>query len=403
MNELGGLPDLYMWELICHGTGQAVRRKPQTVMEDSEAVLPMLLPSASSTLAVRVNHSANKELVMHTTDFVAVKVLAEVDRAAEAYGTPHVRFSQLSNCHMDQIIALAHDGALCLSEDDFGEVVISKNHDGTKYVNIQNVGKPLQVIKHDSYSPTSKLDLVLALLRHGWVAQASPEPFKPGAPKNFTSSRLRPTSYFYCLVTHAALFANGVRCIPHDAKDLYYQCLLRLRGNALSDFLERHSSGNADDHWSRQHLKDHGEKAMIEDAGDPVEPVLVNPDPEEAVLVHADLVPLEVPRVEAILGVLWKRAKVHLEGWPEHRVQFDNCSHASGKQRGYIFCQLPGHKNCLRYCECPTFASRHDFCAYLMAWVCCGKDSSNRKDHMSDEPSASSIEAVSAALHLQDY
>ena len=108
-----------------------------------------------------------------------------------------------------------------------------QNDDGTKYVNIQNVGKPLQVIKHDSFSPTSKLDLVLALLRHGWVALASPEPFKPDAPKHFTSSRTRPTSYFYCLVTHAALFANGVGCIPHDVKDLYYQCLLGLRGSAL--------------------------------------------------------------------------------------------------------------------------------------------------------------------------
>ena len=289
MNELGGLPDLYMWELIRHGIGQAVRQHPQPVLEDSEGVLPMLLPQASSTLAVRVDHgAANRELVKHTVDLVAVNVMAEIDRAAEANGTPHVSFSQLSHCHMDQIIALAQDGALRFWENDFGEIIISKNADGTRYVNTQNVGKPLQVIKHDSFSPTSKLDLVLALLRHGWVALASPEPFKPDAPKHFTSSRTRPTSYFYCLVTHAALFANGVGCIPHDARDLYYQCLLGLRGSALREFLERHSTGNADDHWSRQHLKDHGEEAMIVDAGDPVEAVLVNPEPEEA-LVNADL------------------------------------------------------------------------------------------------------------------
>ena len=157
MNELGGLPDLYMWELIRHGIGQAVRRHPQPVLEDSEGVLPMLLPQASSTLAVRVDHgAANRELVKHTVDLVAVNIMADIDRAAEANGTPDVSFSQLSHCHMDQIIALAQDGALRFWENDFGEIIISKNADGTRYVNIQNVGKPLQVIKHDSYSPTSK-------------------------------------------------------------------------------------------------------------------------------------------------------------------------------------------------------------------------------------------------------
>ena len=87
----------------------------------------MLLPEASSTLAVRVDHSAaNTELVRHTVDLVAVKVLAEVDRAAEACGTRHVQVSELTNCHMDHIIALAHDGALRLWEDEFGEVIVSK-------------------------------------------------------------------------------------------------------------------------------------------------------------------------------------------------------------------------------------------------------------------------------------
>ena len=125
------------------------------------------------------------------------------------------------------------------------------------------------MIKSEVCACTSKLVSVLRLLRQGWGAGDVLVPYAAGEDRLFACSALRPTSYFTCLVRADDLFARGIGVVPHDAKGLAYQAMLRLDGVDLVRFLMCLARNDVDEAWVIKQLK--GKGLAIIDVGDPVE------------------------------------------------------------------------------------------------------------------------------------
>ena len=120
---------------------------------------------------------------------------------------------------------------------------------------MQTVGAAEQVTQVEIASGISKLDLVVALLRRGWTGGQPDVAFICGAERVFVCSAAPPISYFTCLIRCQELFDKGVVEIPHGAKDLFYQALLRLSGEALQELLRRVALNNVDDAWLKEQVK----------------------------------------------------------------------------------------------------------------------------------------------------
>ena len=325
MKNLQHLPELYAWELVAHRAAQGVRAQPQLAAVEP-LVEPVMLPSASSVLALRESDPAalgvaSRGSVSGTSDLVAMKHVWQVDKACAANGSHSARLSELQDYCLADIFRMADERALRLHNDEFGELCVAKNDSGTRYVNVQKVARPTQVVKIDECNVSSKLDCVLHLLRHGWVHGEPVGPFEEHGSYNFVCARLRPTSYFVCLLRHVELFAKGVQSIPHGAKDLHYQCLLRLHGLALQELLGMQASGGAEDAWCRQQLKGQSLSAVA-DAGDACEVSLFSAHQGElesgdASMPHAEIMPalLDLGAADG-----WRRTISHLEGHPDHRL-----------------------------------------------------------------------------------
>lgn len=81
------------------------------------------------------------------------------------------------------------------------------------------------------------------------------------------------------------------------------------------------------------------------------------------------------------------------------RVHYDNCSHASGKQRAWIACPLRRHQACFRYMLVEKASSDDHLRAILTAWAfgaLCRGESFDKAAHKMFQPSESDIRQLSA-------
>ena len=93
-------------------------------------------------------------------------------------------------------------------------------------------------------------------LRNKWTPTArAPTPFKPKRKTCFFNELRKPASYYLCFVSRKVLLSADVPSIPHDWKDIQYQCLLRLRGVQLQEFLSKQADRLDTDEWCRRQLK----------------------------------------------------------------------------------------------------------------------------------------------------
>ena len=101
----------------------------------------------------------------------------------------------------------------------------------------------------------------------------------------------------------------------------------------------------------------------------------------------------------------WQRCLAIVPGFPHHKVMMDHFTHQSGRQRAYINCLVPGHRNCFRWRFCDQEKDRHSFCAFMMAWAIDGHKypGSDRQAHMRADPHPDDVEATSKALVLEDF
>ena len=376
------LPHLFAWRTIAHGEAQGIRWQGQA--QTPITIQPMILPSlasAASSSAIEAVPVLADSIVQRVPDEVANAVLAKLGGGESPPNVAQqwIPFMALEGVAWDTIAAMADEGALCVKENSAGEVEIARREEGIKYLNAQTVGEAIQAMRVDFSVCSSKLDSVLALLRQEWRPNADAVPFVSGGPKHFLCIQTRPASYFTCLVVSEHLFAKGIVDIPHNARDLVYQAMLRLTGEALVLFLERVQRGALEDAWLKEQLK-RSETAAITDSGDP--PVNAPSSTDDV----APFVPPLLPVLVDLPAVQWARAKVVTSHGVEHKVIMDHCSAASGGQRAYINCKVPHHENCFLWRTCNLHADRDDLCGYLMAWALSGHVYASRAGHMESPP-----------------
>ena len=84
-------------------------------------------------------------------------------------------------------------------------------------------------------------------------------------------------------------------------------------------------------------------------------------------------------------------------GMPASKVYFDNATHQSHRQRGWIDCR---HHGCIKYEFCS--GSQAEFCTYMHLWEAGGGACGSRHEHLQWKPSeASVVELVPSIVLVQ--
>jgi len=239
------LPSLYRWHVEKHGATRTFRQLPQAILD--QPVVPSLVPPIASEILAQIEDDARPAapptgggvLVLNPPDEAAAVTLLESLRRIQQGPSDEVDVLSIPVLEMSQVQALAATGAIVLQESEFGGLTLRVDPTQTMYISMQVVNTPTQVMfSHDRFVVASKLDIVMSLLLKSWTPGVGvPEPYQSHSPKTFICDLHKAASYFACLALAADLFGKGIAEIPHNEKDLYYQCLLRLRGSSLEEFL----------------------------------------------------------------------------------------------------------------------------------------------------------------------
>jgi hypothetical protein len=384
------LASLYCWDVVSYGSAETSRRSLFNVACIDE--IPLLLPIAADAFQrpplVEGPAAYSALALKFPCDEVSVSVLGAIrNLQGEERRLEAVPFEALDGHHIGDINALANAGALVLSTDEFGSVMVSSDASQTKYISVTSHGNPQQVVNLARFCVESKLDLVITLLRRGWGVHTKPtHPYGMGArpERVFIASFQKPASYFTCLVLVEELFARGVTHIPHFEKDLYYQCLLRLRGDKLKAFI---TSGQFDKAWCKQMLRSPEAEFPLHDAP-PLEP-----DPDDVDDDAEDAEPRPLALLPAMLDRMkWHRVKVQgIKG--SVRVFFDNFTGGGITQRSWANCS-GAHDHCFQWRQCDDFACRDDLARYMYTWATSHECCEDRASHQSYRPSASDVELI---------
>lgn len=399
------LRSFFRWTLVAHGSGHTARKHIQLPVRPSGSAL---LTRASDVLEVETRsllpEAANAEtalVIALPNDSLAVDCLSQIRRACEMPGVDFANFMDLSNVAFDTVCTLARCGALSMRDSEFGELQLSIAPAGVMYIGMTTLGLPEQVLHISERSFGSKLDAILSLLRNGWEnCRTKLAPHVAAGPFKFYLDKRKPTSYFACLAQATELFQKGVPSIPHDTKDLHYQCLLRLSGSALQTFLSSLSSG-IDYSWCSQQLKQLkdddvslAEEVALDDIdGEPV-------PPEESELPPERLLP--APALLDAVGVDWYRCLCSCDG-VSVKVYFDHGSHQSGRLRGYAVCGSKEHDSCYKYRFCDEFESRVDMAAFMLSWASSHADHVTKSSHVDFNPLEGEVSRVRMSLMLENF
>lgn len=263
------------------------------------------------------------------------------------------------NIDYDDVLALEQAGAVSVRGDGFGAAIVSTAASMTKYISVMSYGQPGLVSQSDLACYGSKLDLIMWLLRAGWVPTKKPLPHKVrSADFGFSMMFSRPTSYFNTLVLLDELADRGVKLVPHFEKDMFYQCLLRLRGSALTYLLRR---GQLDKAWCKKAIKDVDQACLAFNAP-PLEPDSAS----EACELLEDAEPRQQPLLPALVDrEEYKRVMVTGDVGSV-KVYFDHYSGGNG-QRVYASCKGGVcHDNCFQWRQCTDFGSRDEIARYFL-------------------------------------
>ena len=303
----------------------------------------------------------------------------------------------LSNSTLE---VLVEHGVLHLETDpDIGDTVVSLDPSKVRWEAVLATGAPSSVVAVPMLADASisKLDTALELIRQGWSFVDVPEePYRPGGDRIFCGSvARRPHLYFASLLQASLIFAKGAPQIIHDGTQGYYKALMVLRDlvslHARPDF-------NTLSHWHFLRLAA-GLSVPLGGAalGDGDAPPLALEDGDLGDDVVESAVGFSIAQLtegaDAILhgGFCNYRGKI---------VRFDNFTHASGIQRGYISCSRSKsthpnhHRACYRYTQVCNFPNHLHVAAYLMAWDAGGCTCPSREDHQNFEPPAHVVTRV---------
>jgi hypothetical protein len=402
---------LFRWLDVEHATRQAVRHLPDAPPL-ALCDVPVLVPRASDVLAApcpdRATMGARPEsalAVLAPTDDVVAACLDQIRGGADLDGDGWISRPSLQNVETVTLEGLVAAGAVEAKTTEFGELVLRSIPGRLAFIGAMAVSTPRHVLTYGSCAPDSKLDVALALIRSGFAECDTLAPYTAGSAKLFDCAAGRPLSYFVCLYMAEDLWLKGVAKIPHVWPDVQYQCLLRLRGEKLAEFLARVEEG----------IDKAAARAFVRGAaGDgPVDAPALEPDPDSPEPLEDDglggvaapplpLLPHRLPSD----ALEWRRclASVPTEGLSV-KVYFDHCTSSSGVQRGWVDCDVRAHGRCFKWQQCSSHRCREDFVAFMTRWAADGRDASitSREDHMGHNPAAESVAVMKRTLITRDF
>ena len=206
------------WCACCAGDGPVSMAATFGVKSSEWASSKMRSEKVSSGLARFFATRENEPVTLRALEagaggdclFHSVAAIAEIEWAPQdASGL--IEWRNLDVVSWDTVMSLAHDGALVVRPDEFGEMTLARREENMRYISVQKAGSPQQFCTEDLYSLSSKFDRVLALMRKGWRNTPTPDPHRPGSAKEFLLSRMKPTSYFCCLAKSLQLSCSRPR------------------------------------------------------------------------------------------------------------------------------------------------------------------------------------------------
>ena len=104
---------------------------------------------------------------------------------------------------------------------------------------------------------------------------------------------------------------------------------------------------------------------------------------------------------ETVQPILWERVKVDVgEGTVTKKVYFDNASHQSGRQRGWINCSFPCR--CVKY-EFVTESEKAAYCAWMYVWEQHGNDAADRREHLKFDPRPADVAECMLNLRMVPF
>lgn len=310
-----------------------------------------------------------------------------------------VPFRLLDNISRSMLERAQQHGAVTLYTDEFNDLQVVLNMNCVAWTVLSHLGRPapFSCVARRDLEPLqrAKLQNMLLLKMHGFKPTTGATPLRSTSPLECVYDTNLPNSYFAAMDCHDVIFAKGIPCIVHNAKDGYYRCLLKLPREKLADIIEEFTSDTHANQWYMNQLVrddavlDEAHVASDGEAEPPVAPIALR---------QPDLPPLVAP---AIPNFEWKRCIASLEG-TKCIIYFDNSTHDSGNQRGWVNC--PAH-GCIAYKFCHHFESRLEFAAYMCRWVqaCILPECGSKATHLQYSPAAHDIQLAKSQLVIDDF
>ena len=336
-----------------------------------------------------------------------VAALTQINHLCAKKGQQRLPFAELRGVHVTTLRRLAHHGALLLSEDEFGETFIVLNHGAIGWSYAMTVGCPLQMCHVPSTEPAlkrSKLDLVLALTMDGWRHSGDlPAAWEPGCHRRFCMNLRLPHSYFVALFCEQDIMQKGVDRILHGQSGQYYKMLLTLDGDSLKQAL-----ANLPEQAERPAVFQMSFDDAIMDDDQEVPGMLpdsvppVRPDAESSALPDADFAYSEQGLMAPAVTLSgWSRCIVDAgAGTKQMKLFFDHGSHSSGRQRGWVDCDL---HDCRRYRH--VSGTQAEFSAEMYAWFINSASDGihDRWCHLAYHPPSADVAALVDKLRFTQF
>jgi hypothetical protein len=242
---------------------------------------------------------------------------------------------------------------------------------------------------------SSKLMLVLEVSRRGWIGvDGMLGPRKLGDDKKFEKAMIfRSALYFRCLLDEGAIFQKRATRLLYAMPEAYYKCLLGLPDlGRFHDQPDFHLLRNAD--FERILKSGQADMLALADGDD---------DSADETIAIEDGAEDEPPGDLLELGadvsnpVILSARRITLHG---RTVRFDNATHQSGLQRGWVTCNRNRlHVGCHKYRFIRDFGNSHvGTAAWLLAWDCSSAECDSRGEHYRFEPSLEVVGRIRAAL-----
>ena len=196
------------------------------------------------------------------------------------------------------------------------------------------------------------------------------------------------------------IFAKAVPSIRHDGHDHYYRSLIRLSPGDLAKMLAENLH-EKDDSWFRKFVKEHEADAGTSSDDDNTP----RPSPRPR-LPGVDAIPIPAP--VALVDceyVPLTRQIVALGGGDELKVYFDNMTHRSGLQQGWLTCLVHRCTGCIRWRRV-TVEDPAEYFAYMYCWHQDAVHSAAIPDkdaHMAYEPDLARVRDIASQLTLRQF